>query len=48
MQGLRIRSRRSKHASDDSLALVLVEALVEAAPPLEEHALANELEPWCE
>jgi hypothetical protein len=40
--------RRSKHAPDSGLALVLVKALVEASPPLEEHALADELEPWCE
>lgn len=33
------------HTPNGSLALVLVEALVEAAPPLKEHALANKLEP---
>lgn len=40
--------RRLKHAPDSGLALVLVEALVEASPPLEKHALADELEPWRE
>lgn len=40
-----MEQRRSKHASDSGLALVLVKALVEASPPLKEHALANELEP---
>jgi hypothetical protein len=40
--------RRLKHAPDSGLALVLVKALVEASPPLKEHALADELEPWCE
>lgn len=40
-----MEQRRSKHASDSGLALVLVKTLVEASPPLKEHALANELEP---
>lgn len=45
---LEMESRRLEHAPDSGLALVLVEALVQAVPPLEEHALANELEPWGE
>lgn len=40
-----MEQRKLKHAPDGGLALVLVEALVEASPPLKQHALANELEP---
>ena len=37
-----------KHSSDSGFALVLVETVVEAAPPLEQHTLADKLEPRCE
>lgn len=36
------------HASDGGFALVLVQTLVKVLPPLEQHAVADELEPWSE
>lgn len=33
------------HASNSSLALVLVQTLIKVVPPLKEHALTDELEP---
>jgi hypothetical protein len=36
------------HPPDLGLALVLFQTAVQVVPPLKQHALTNELEPWCE
>ena len=34
------------HPSDLGLVLVLIQASIELIPPLEQHRVANQLEPW--
>ncbi len=36
------------HSPDLGLALVLVQPLIQVIPPLEEHCIAYQLEPWRE
>lgn len=38
----------TSHASDLLLVLVGFQARVEVRPPLKQHGVADELEPWCE